>query len=239
MSDIKRKPHLWCLYEVNERRLVEGLLFDEARAIISSISATNLSNWLVWREDWPDWRSVNDVEGLTEMIFRNLMAAPPPVPTTASIVDAEEFGNVGPQGYVPDEEDTDSGFAGTFSEDIKLTDSLIQLKPSDDSTQSGQFVVRKNRRFKKRYEIAIIVEDQIFDTHCLDISVGGILLEENLPDWVRGQFKVRIKKPNLKQQIELTACVIEGQTPGEKNRVGILPLQSGEDEKNLETWLAA
>ena len=231
MSDIKRKPHLWCLYEVNERRLVEGLLFDEARAIISSISATNLSNWLVWREDWPDWRAVNDVEGLTEMIYRNLMAAPPPVPTTASIAD------LAPQGLVHEEEG--DGFTSTFSEDIKLTDSLIQLKPSDDSTQSGQFVVRKNRRFKKRYEIAIIVDDQIFDTHCLDISVGGILLEENLPDWVRGQFKVRIKKPNLKQQIELTACVIEGQTPGEKNRVGILPLQSGEDEKNLETWLAA
>ena len=234
MSDIKRKPHLWCLYGINEQRLIEGLLFDEARAIISSLSSAQLVNWLVWREDWPDWRNVNEVEGLTEMIFRNLMAAPPPVPTTSSMVGApDEFqDNIGPQGL-------ETGQTGTFSEDIKLTDSLIQLKPSENETQSGQFVVRKNRRFKKRYEISIIVNDKTFDTHCMDISVGGILLEEPLPNWVQGQFKVRIRKPNRKQQIELTACVIEGQEPGEVNRVGILPLQSGDDEKNLETWLAA
>ena len=235
MSDLKRKPHLWCLYGFSDKRLIEGLLFDEARAIISSLSATELEAWLVWREDWPDWRPVNDVEGLTEMIFRNLMAAPPPIPSTSTMADPNAFD--GPQGL----EVSSTGFTGTHSDDeeVKLTDSVIQLEASEEASNSGQFVVRKNRRFKKRYEITIMVGDKTFETHSLDISVGGILLEDTLPDWVDGNFKVRIRKPNIKQQIELTACLIEVKDSEQVNRVGILPLQSGSDEKNLENWLAA
>lgn len=237
MSDVKRKPHLWCLYGFDDSRLIEGLLFDEARAITSSLSVADLERWIVWREDWPDWRPVNEVEGLTEMVFRNLMAAPPPVPATATKSNLNDEQSMGPQGL----EMSSSGFtdSGSDENEIKLTDSVISLEASDASTQTGQFVVRKNRRFKKRYEITILVGDKSFETHSLDISVGGILLEEPLPDWIKGNFKVRIRKPNIKQQIELTACLIESLNGEKTDRVGILPLQSGTDEKNLENWLAA
>ncbi len=59
-------------------------------------------------------------------------------------------------------------------------------------------------------------------------------LEDSAPDWVKGYFKVRISKPHSKQLIELNCGLIEGQAEGDRFRIAILPLQSIEDEKNLE-----
>jgi hypothetical protein len=34
-------------------------------------------------------------------------------------------------------------------------------------------------------------------------------------------------------------CLVENQKPNERHRLVILPLQSTQDEQNLEAWLAA
>ena len=70
-------------------------------------------------------------------------------------------------------------------------------------------------------------------------------LEDPLPDWVAGYFKVRIAKTSSSQQIELTCCVVETSESekasgmADRFRVAILPLENPEDEKNLERWIAA
>ena len=62
---IDKRPHLWCLFDRRTSRVIEGLLFDEARAFISNLDATEVENWFVWKEEWPDWRLAIEVEGLT------------------------------------------------------------------------------------------------------------------------------------------------------------------------------
>lgn len=116
--------------------------------------------------------------------------------------------------------------------------------PQEDShsisVSVGDFILRSKKRFNKRYQVTIVGENnQQFKTHTRDVSVGGLNLEESLPAWVNGYFKVRIAKPQSKQLIELVCCLVEDQQPDERFRLAILPLQSIQDEKNLELWLAA
>jgi hypothetical protein len=106
--------------------------------------------------------------------------------------------------------------------------------------ETGEYILRAKQRFNKRMQVLIIGENgQQFRTHSRDVSVGGIFVEDSLPDWVAGYFKVRLSKFNSKKQIELTCHILENQMAGSKDRLGILPLESIEDEKNLEMWFAA
>ncbi len=206
----ERKPNLWCLFCKTDGRLIMGLLFDEARALVSNLESTQLEYWYAWKDEWPDWRSVNQVEGLTEMIFRVVPVKPPPPPK------------------------------GTEESSLQIEgQSFRQVEAGEQPLASADFVLRDKKRFKKRLQVTIVSGHNIFRTYTRDISVGGINVEESLPEWLNGHFKVRIAKPGSKQQIELTCCLIEGQSIDERFRLAILPLQSGDDEKNLETWIAA
>lgn len=235
----QRKLHLWCLIDARSKKMVEGLLFDEARAVVSSLETTSLEHWFAWRDDWVDWRRVNEVDGLTEMIFRQSDVAPPPAPSAdASQTAFTQPKSLGPQGLaiapkLPSDD--------TLLEDISL---IMPLEEVPESTGTAidavtSFTVRSKRRFKKRYQIQIEIDGKTFESHSRDISVGGINLEDAIPDWVVGNFKVRIGKPNSKKRIELKCSIIAKKGESDRHRIKILPLQNVEDEKKLEEWIAA
>jgi PilZ domain len=223
----ERRPHLWCIFDRRSSRVIEGLLFDEARAFLSNQDAADIENFLVWKEEWPDWRPVNEIEGLTEMIFRALHVSPPPPPRGTE--------------RTPMATATRSPVTEISSVIVtKVSEAFPQQELDSVSITSGEFVIRSQKRFRKRMAVTIIgTENQMFKTFTRDISVGGMYLEDSAPNWVKGYFKVRISKPNSKQLIELNCGVLETQPDGARYRVAILPLQSVEDEKNLENWFAA
>lgn len=247
----QHKAHLWCLIDVRTKKTVEGLLFDEARAVISAQETDSLVHWWAWRDDWADWRRVTEFEGLTEMIYRQLDVAPPPAPNTqVSRVDtlvraASGVGRNGPQGLAPVvqemTEETDLSEMSLIAPSVDNVGTAIPEQTGTFGTPNTDtgFTVRSKRRFKKRYDIQIEIDGKIFKSHSRDISVGGINLEEPLPDWVQGHFKVRIGKPNSKKQIELKCTLIRQQNSEDRHRIKILPLQNVEDEKKLEVWIAA
>ncbi len=220
-----RKPHLWCLYIPNEKRILKGLLFDEARAVISSLPEDQVDRWLVWQEDWPDWKKVSEVEGLAELLFRPLSVAPPPVPGTKTLAAVDAITGTLTMVTSPGEFRPPSD------------DDFVRLEALDPEGGGSVVDLRKSKRFQRRYEIALIQEGRYFKSHTIDISVGGMLLEDPIPEWISGYFKVRIKKPHLKQQVELAACIIED--AADKRRVAILALKNSKDEQDLEMWLAA
>jgi hypothetical protein len=201
-------------------------LFDEVRAIIGSYDSEDLSDWFVWRDDWRDWQPASNVSGLDEMIYRPMPNRPPETPSKDG----------GPAGIIQ----------GGLKDDISISMSNIKLeRPTGelgevfDASTSDSFVVRAKKRFRKRYSVSIEINGKIFKTHSRDISVGGVNVEDVIPDWVTGYFKIRLGKSNSKQQIELQCCLVEGQPPHSRYRVQILPLQNESDEANLENWLAA
>ena len=219
-----RKPHLWCLYEKRSQKVVNGLLFDEARAIVSSIDVAFILDWYAWREDWPDWKPVSEVEGLSEPIYRQMSVSPPPAPSNTST--ASRLKSV-PNNNIQSDLDFESN-------------KFKQQDSSSYKSSFSNFILRNKKRYKKRMPVAIIgSEEQIFRTFTVDVSVGGLLLETKLPNWVTGYFKVRLGKEQTKQQVELMCCLAENQNPDERYRVVILPLTSAKDEKDLENWLVA
>lgn len=126
-----------------------------------------------------------------------------------------------------------------------LSMSISVIKPDaletqiDDFSHSDSFVVRAKKRYKTRLIVTVEIDGKVFKTHSRDVSVGGVNVEDLIPDWVTGYFKVRLQKPNNKQAIELQCCLVEGQAPNARYRFQILPLQNPVDEQNLERWLAA
>ncbi len=237
----QRKLHLWCLIDGKTKKMVEGLLFDEARAVVSSLETTALEHWYAWRDDWVDWRRVNEVDGLTEMIFRQSDVAPPPAPSADASQTA--FSDIkipsGPQGLAVQSASPQG--SGIVDISLIVNDSAVPgTEPQEPSSDSQtNFTVRTKRRFKKRYLIQIDIGGKTFQSFSRDISVGGINLEDPIPDWIEGNFKVRIGKPNSKKQIELKCSVIAKEGEEDRHRIKILPLQNIEDEKKLEMWIAA
>ncbi|MEQ1665772.1 MAG: PilZ domain-containing protein, partial [Bdellovibrionales bacterium] len=219
--------------------------------IISSIDYENLKNWFVWKEDWSEWKCVEEVEGLTEKVFRAVQLAPPPLPVATS--PDQPFANMA----------TGSGALMAplinDSHEIKVQNKKVAAMPEqsikkmidnayfpqqDDSgsfaVTPGEFIARAKKRFPVRLVVTVLGdESRQFVTHTKDVSVGGLHLEEDLPEWVKGYFKVRISKPNSKQQIELTCCLLSKDKSKDRKRAAFLPLQSLNDEKNLELWFAA
>lgn len=195
-------------------------MFDEARAIIASHDPEDLEQWLVWRDDWLEWQPASQVPGLDEKIHRELPVPAPELPSPEV-----------PKGFVTDELSISISRAAIRPE-------FLALAP-DPETTGDNFIVRAKKRHKKRYSVSIEIDGKKFKTFTRDISVGGVNVEDVLPDWIKGYFKIRIGKPNSKQQIELQCCLVEGQLPNARYRVMILPLQNQNDEINLDTWLAA
>lgn len=199
--------------------MLEGLLFDEARAIISSLDSEKLAHWWAWRDDWADWRPACEVEGLSEMIFRGLNTKPPELPQevykSEKLLDPSE---VAPQGF-------------TMAASVQKNDDELQIS-------NVTFTLRAKRRFNKRLSVTIEHDQNVFKTFTKDVSVGGVQLEDPLPDWLSGDFKVRLGKPGSKTQIELACTIIENNN-FDRRRIKILPLQKIEDEKALEAWIAA
>jgi hypothetical protein len=217
-----RQPHLWCLYDNVNKRVIEGLLFDEARAVISSLETEVLEHWWAWRDDWADWKAISEVAGLTEIIYR-ASTTKYPDPSTLGQVDAR---TIAPQGL------------HTVQETSLADLSVAKIESEESDISNVTFTLRSSKRFKKRYSVYIELDEKMFKSHTRDISVGGLNLEDPLPSWVQGHFKVRIGKPNNKKQIELKCCLVELDNE-ERRRIQILPLQKIEDEKALEAWIAA
>lgn len=107
------------------------------------------------------------------------------------------------------------------------------------SKVTSGFTKRTHKRFSRRMPIEIECDGQIFSTYSVDVSVGGVLLEDPLPRWVSGYSKVRLRNEKSRQVVELTCYIVENQRPKQRHRVALLPLKNRKDEEHLEEWIKA
>lgn len=96
------------------------------------------------------------------------------------------------------------------------------------------YVHRKSERLQIRLGVEVICNGQIFRSHSQDISLGGIRLEHNIPDWVAGYSSVILTHANG-DRIEFVCTIVENQKLGDKTRLEFRP---SEAMKILEEWLA-
>src|SRR5690606_38184704 len=131
---------------------------------------------------------------------------------------------------------------GAFREpDEEETKSSVQHQTATKNLEllGHEFVNRLHKRIKKRFKVQIVQANNKFTSHTVDVSVGGLLLEDVLPDWVAGYCQVFLIRPENKRAIEITCFLVENQAPQDRRRLQILPLKDHQAEVQLEQWLAA
>ena len=245
----RKHTYLWCLMNTESGGLVEGLSFDEVRAALTLCEVEHLPHWYAWREDWSHWRAVIEVVGLDEPIHRK-MVRPPPTPPNISGPDGLKLVSV----KAPETQTVTvstqhsrrksprkSRGKSQAKENAKQMIQSSHKEPDKElGKESGKEQSnRRYKRYKKGFELVIESDGQSFQTQTVDLSIGGILLQDSVPEWVVGYFTVRIVRSDISQQVELTCCLVENQSPGQRRRLELVPLADTSDEERLEEWFAA
>lgn len=97
-------------------------------------------------------------------------------------------------------------------------------------------IARKHQRYLVQLPADIMVGSQRFSTLTTDVSEGGFLFKDPLPDWVAGYFTVLIVSGEAK--FEFTCCLAEDQKK-EKFRTEISPMTGEEQIQAFRTWLSS
>lgn len=135
---------------------------------------------------------------------------------------------------------------GNFEDSTRtlVNHTKVMQMEDDEQTQDliveeteGDYIVRQHSRLFKRLLVQIELDKQVFKSHSVDVSVGGILLEEPIPDWVVGYVQVKLTKPDTNNSVKLMASVVENQDPQQKLRLTFVPLKSEANEKKFYNWL--
>jgi len=99
-----------------------------------------------------------------------------------------------------------------------------------------EILPRKYVRYKIRYKIELICNEKSFISFTQDISLGGIKIEDLIPDWVAGYSTLYLMDVKSRKKLEFMSTVVENQKTGDKFRLELLP---SADSKNLKEWLEA
>lgn len=223
-----KKVLLWCIYDSDRGERLDGLTKDEVRWFASRLTPQERLSFLVWQDGWKKWKVVSRVPDLLEPVERELNNKPPVIPDEFREDDAITAIK---RLYQGNEVDNGQSTAVEVVAVSEIPDLPIE-------SEGAEFVHRAHQRLKRRYEILIDCNGQKFETNSVDVSVGGILLEDPLPDWVFGYCTITVVKPGTREAVQLTCSIVENQPPNGRFRVALSPLKKKEDQQRLHAWLS-
>lgn len=117
---------------------------------------------------------------------------------------------------------------------------LVAMEPPPPlPNENSDFVLRIHQRYVRKYKVEIERGTKCFRTHSINISAGGILLEEPVPEWVVGYCQVRVYKNHPDECMELACAVADNQPPGQRYRLEFSGLQTEFEKEQFEKWIAA
>lgn len=102
-----------------------------------------------------------------------------------------------------------------------------------------EFIDRQHERIVRRFNVFIERDGKVFESHSINVSVGGVYLEDPVPEWVVGYCNITIEKPDSKEKIQLAGAVVDNQDPENRVRLSFTPFTKREQESQLFYWLAA
>ncbi len=222
------KNHLWCIQSLLDDRGLQGLTFIEIHAVVSVIEVRDRLNWVIWRDDWKEWRPLSQSKELLQAFPERKLAQAPP--TLSESVD--QFETAIKKVFV--ENEFSEGREGTLT-DIDMD----MAKELEVERSQGEFVIRLYPRHHRRLLVEIECDQRKFKSYSVNVSAGGVLLEKALPDWVVGYCLVRLMKPEGGDSRELTCSIVENQDPQKRHRIEFSAPTSEAELQSLETWLAA
>tara|TARA_B100000749_G_scaffold280887_2_gene279947 strand:+ start:1524 stop:2207 length:684 start_codon:yes stop_codon:yes gene_type:complete len=224
----------WYLFNTKTSQKISGQGEDELVRLTYALGEAALWNWVAHIEGHNGWKRLREM-GLH---LRYVQPGENQFPKTPN----QQSGNVinnevaGFQGNEADEH-------SVAEEEVGDKNHVHYMEEREQSLivdQDKEFLVREHSRYDNRYKVVIETNGNTFVSHSQDVSVGGILLEDALPDWVVGYCNVRIIKQDKREEVQLMCSLVESDDPTKKRfRIALAQLKSLEDESVLDEWLRA
>lgn len=232
------KQNLWCLYNAVAQQQHLGMELAEARAMIRLTAEDQRPYWFAWQEGWNDWRPVGDCP---ELKIQTINAS---VPETEHLGAGKEVGQKSARTKRLDDSRRMGQSGRQTARGLRKGDEPARepIVFDPDSTarsilfEDPNFIARKFTRIRKKFSIEIECNGKVFKTSSYDISVGGIRLNDPLPEWVAGYCKVRVINAFNRDYVELMCSIVEDQRPDSRVRIELFPLDKIEE---FQRWLIA
>lgn len=176
----------WSLYSEISGRQIDGLTFTQVKGFVACIPPEQAEFWLAWHEGIAAWAPLTEFPLLFEQNRTN-ERRPPPVPppvrprTPAAVERAP----------APD------SLSGVSEKEVELNDELTSV--AFELHRGGGMDRRLNRRYQKmeryqKFKVEFGVPGGVFSTCTIDISIGGMLLEDLVPPDAPALFNARVSR---------------------------------------------
>ena len=162
---------LWSLYNERSHIQIDYLSAEQAWKMIAAEDPKTRGYWMLWHTGTTRWKPVADFESANDYI-RQVSKLPftyPAVPDEDDRLRAEEERRIG---------------------QFDLHDPAVSIGIESSSVQDS----REHRRFKQQYRVDIEIKGQKFTTYTVDISLGGMRLEDKLPPTNISSFLARLEQ---------------------------------------------
>lgn len=232
------KEKLWAIIKIQGRVQHQGLTLNEVRCFFMALPREDWEEWLVWAEGWSDWHSASSVAELHQQVAREFDLGQNP-PYLDGLDDLSEND---PQVQEMRKVLTSHRVKDSKSPSGPPLKVLQGSKKGPDVPVEGdqtEYVNRAHTRYDKRFRIEIECNGQRATSYSKNISVGGVMLSDPLPEWVIGYCKVDVYNEETNEMVSLTCSVVENQDPQARFRVEFLPLRSSKARRKLDAWLEA
>ncbi len=216
----------WSFYNQRNQTRYDGFSTTQAKSFVSSIIPSTATDWIVWKEGTPEWLPLSSYPELfAELSDFTYAAAESEFNLAGTQTENTGIRNAGLESENTftnhDPLDKETALKRGLEEEMPetRTDLLDGIVPDDDYIDiSGIEIVdlkfekgnapkpelRKAARY--RHRVACEVDyggPGILKAETLDISMGGLLLNQILPTGAKTQIKVRLVKSN---QVINTLC---------------------------------
>ncbi|MCB0355786.1 MAG: PilZ domain-containing protein [Bdellovibrionales bacterium] len=221
---------VWSLVIVPQKKTLIGLTPRELQAIVAAYDHSKIDDLYVWTPFFDDWKQARHIDPLMSFKGLEVIDEPPVFNFHNNVnenVDESSFVNLVTR-KLEDDLDTSEIQSGLVTD---ISDVVIE-------SLDKQILPRKYSRLNRQYPIEIEVNGNVFKTISSDISVGGMQVKDELPEWVTGYFSVKIFQPLLEQSLVHTGWVIESEK-NKRNRIAFLPFKKQETETQFEEWIKA
>ncbi|MGE0527018.1 MAG: PilZ domain-containing protein [Bdellovibrionales bacterium] len=190
---------LWSLYNRFEKLRVDDLTAAQVRMILLAIPTARLPDWYACREGEVHWHPLSSIPEFYEDV-RDIKGAG--IPLQHLTPPRRPLFEDPPDGLVTD---------------TSLTVDLAETQER-----------RNARRYMRQFSFRVTSETSEFNTHTVDISMSGIALKDELPEWVPRVFRASLE--NKGRSIQVMCARVDGYK---------VQLREAESWEQLRQWIAS
>ena len=240
---------VWALANFKTEKKYLGLSFRELCLAARVLMDEELESWYVWQHEWDEWRLLSSM--LNSLEYENgVMPILPPALQKRNNDEKPKSDHLIIRSMA---DELDEGVkvsqiqsvASDVSPVVKIAskpsrvnfDMSVRSKDRKDELPMREYKQREFKRHRKRFVISIEINGHKFESLTKDISVGGMLLKDPVPEWVVGYFTVKVTHPISQQTVEHRCSVVENQDPDHRIRLMFDHFKKEQTKVDLENWL--